>query len=406
MVSVKIKFRSSSHGNREGVICYQIICDRKVKLITSPFRLFPYEWDKKREKVIYESADTARRNYLYSLQVSIMKEYNAFINIIGEISGKQDKVSLDDIVRLYKHSSSNHTFTLFTRLCIKELKEEGKEKTASSYATALRSFMAFRNGEDLNFDRFDARLMKHYETWLRNKNLTFNSVSFYMRILRAVYNRAVDSGLTCQNFPFKTVYTGVEKTVKRAVEEKTLVKLQALDLTDSPALSFARDMFMFSFYTRGMAFVDMAHLRKSNVTGKYLVYKRSKTQQKLIIRMEPCIENIIRQYAYMTADSDYLFPILTGGIKYRSALRLYNIRLKKISEKLKLGKPLSSYVARHSWASVAKKSNIPIQVISEGMGHDNENTTRIYLASLDQSVIDKANARLLARFSYASGRNG
>jgi integrase len=153
-------------------------------------------------------------------------------------------------------------------------------------------------------------------------------------------------------------------------------------------------MFMLSFYTRGMAFVDIANLKKSSVCNGYLIYTRHKTGQRLFVKIEPCIRQIIDRYA---TDGDYLLPILTKTTNYTNALRTQNSRLQRISKLLGLETPISTYIARHSWASLAKREGVSLQIISESMGHNNETTTRIYLASLDQSVIDNTNALLLSQ---------
>lgn len=224
-----------------------------------------------------------------------------------------------------------------------------------------------------------------------------NTTSFYMRILRAVYNRAVEKGLTEQRYPFRHVYTGVEKTIKRAVSVKVIKKLKELDLSMKPSLDFARDMFLFSFYTRGMSFVDMAYLRKIDLQNGILTYRRRKTGQQLTIKWEKCMEEIICKYS--SNKTDYLLPIIkvqdNERKQYDNALHLVNYRLKDLSKILKLQRPLTLYVARHSWASAAKAKNIPLSVICEGMGHESEKTTQIYLASLETSVVDKANKVIL-----------
>ena len=220
-----------------------------------------------------------------------------------------------------------------------------------------------------------------------------------MRILRAVYNRAVEKELIEQKFPFKHVYTGIDKTVKRAVPLKTVKRIKEIDLKVKPHLDYARDMFLFSFYTRGMSFVDMAYLKKSDLKNGILTYRRRKTGQLLTVKWEKCMEEIVVKYE-SHSDTEYLLPIITvlhtdERIQYRNALCRVNIALKEIARLVGLALPLSMYCARHAWASIAKSKNIPIAVISEGMGHDSEETTRIYLASLDTSVVDKANSLIL-----------
>jgi integrase len=222
-----------------------------------------------------------------------------------------------------------------------------------------------------------------------------NSISCYMRALRAIYNQAVDKGLSEQKNPFREVYTGIDKTIKRAVNEEVITLLKNLDLSRKKALEKTRDVFMFSFYMRGMSFVDMANLRQSAIKDGYITYSRSKTKQILTIKVEKCIEEIITRYQDQTI-ADYLLPIYNErNYNHDSHLRTYNKRLKRISGMLKLEKPLSSYDSRHSWATLALHRGVPVEIISESMGHENENTTRIYLASLDQSVIDKANAEII-----------
>lgn len=203
--------------------------------------------------------------------------------------------------------------------------------------------------------------------------------------------------MTAQNYPFRHVYTGVDKTVKRAIPIKSIKALKEMDLAMNSALDFARDMFLFSFYTRGMSFVDMAYLKKTNLQNGILTYRRRKTGQELSIKWEKCMAEIIAKYP--ENKTDFLLPIIKDEgderRQYDSALHLVNYRLKELSTMLKLQRPLTMYVARHSWASAAKAKNVPLSVISERMGHDSEATTQIYLASLETSVVDKANKMIL-----------
>ena len=234
---------------------------------------------------------------------------------------------------------------------------------------------------------------------MKGNGICPNTVSFYMRIVRAVYNRAVEKELIEQRHPFRHVYTGIDKTVKRAVPLKVIRRIKELDLVLRPHIDYARDMFLFSFYTRGMSFIDMAYLRKSDLKNGLLTYRRKKTAQQLVIKWERCMEEIVAKYR-ATYDTEYLLPIITnpsGDVRrqYRNAIFRVNSALKEVARVAGLAVPLTMYCARHSWASAAKSKNIPIAVISEGMGHDSEETTRIYLASLDTNVVDRANRLIL-----------
>ena len=244
----------------------------------------------------------------------------------------------------------------------------------------------------------DSVVMESYESWLKKRGVAPNTISFYTRILRAVYNRAVEQEIIEKRNLFKHVYTGIDKTVKRALPLAAIKKIKVLDLTFSPVLDYARDMFLMSFYLRGMSFIDMAFLKKSDLKDGYVVYRRRKTGQRLIIEWTVEMQNLLDKYP--CNETVYLLPIIRKNeINERSAYRNagYNINhsLKKIACMVGVSIPLTLYVARHSWASAAKAKGIPVSVISEGMGHNSESTTNIYLASLDTSVVDRANQIIL-----------
>ena len=296
-----------------------------------------------------------------------------------------------------RHSGKGGTLIDYMQQVIDQLKQLGKVRTSETYTATLKSFKNYRNGDDLPLRAITSDQMLLYEAHLHRRGVCPNTISFYMRILRAVYNRAVEHGLTPQRYPFRHVYTGVDKTIKRAISISTIKALKELDLSRHSSLAFARDLFLFSFYTRGMSFIDMAYLRKSDLKHGVLTYRRRKTGQQLTIRWEKCMAEILSHYP--ECQTDYLLPILKRDgderRQYDNALHLVNHHLKRLSEMLHLQRPLSMYVARHSWASAAKAHNIPLSVISEGMGHDSEATTRIYLASLETTVIDEANKKIL-----------
>lgn len=281
-----------------------------------------------------------------------------------------------------------------------ELDSCGKFGTARNYRRTINSFSAFL-GRDIPLAKLNGRVVAEYDDWLRRRNIVRNTVSFYMRVLRSVYNKAVRHNLVRQTFPFGNVYTGVDRTRKRAVDEQVLSRLQHLDIDAASPLAFARDLFIFSYCMRGMAFVDIAFLRKTDIRNGTITYFRRKTGQNLAVRIEPCIDRIIRRYESSAADSPYVFPLLRSSAsecafrEYQVALGIYNRRLKELSHLLGIDIPLTSYVARHTWATVARNRNIPLSVISAGMGHTSEKTTQIYLASLENSVIDRANRLIL-----------
>ena len=186
--------------------------------------------------------------------------------------------------------------------------------------------------------------------------------------------------------------------MKRALPLATLKKIRTLDLSRTPALDYARDMFMMSFCLRGMSFIDMAFLKKTDLKDGYVTYRRRKTGQLLVIEWTREMQRILDKYP--ANESCYLLPVIrrTGTNErsvYRNAAYSINRSLKRVAPMAGVTIPLTLYVARHSWASAAKAKGIPVSVISEGMGHDSEATTQIYLAALDTSAVDRANTIIL-----------
>ena len=396
MASIKVKFRPSTNENKEGTIYYQIIQNRVIRQLKTDYRLFMHEWDEEESSII--TANNSRQNYIQSIEERIDWDIKRLQSIIAHLENKRIKYTADDIISTFQKQTNEQSLFNFMQGVIAQLQQMGKQRTSETYRCTLKSFMQFRENKDVLLGDIDSDLMLMYEAYLHNRGLTKNSTSFYLRILRAVYNRAVEKDLTTNRNPFKHVYTGIDKTIKRAIPLKAIKQIKNLDLSLLPSLDFARDMFLFSFYTRGMSFIDMAYLKKKDLANGILSYRRRKTGQQLFIRWEKCMQEIVEKYD--NPQSEFLLPIIKRAdkdnrLQYQSALRFVNNHLKSVIAHLNIGIAISMYTARHSWASIAKSKNIPISVISEGMGHDSEMTTQIYLASLDNAVVDRANAQIL-----------
>lgn len=404
MISVKIRFRVSSLIKREGTLYFQVIYKRKVRQISTPYRIYEWEWDRQSNDIVNQSKISSERlNIIKTIHDNIVWEKKRINKIIESLQNSSKPFSVDDIVVSYRNSLENRTSVFdYIRIRINYLKDAGRERTSETYKQMLFSFMKFRNHEDLYFDMIDDKLICQYESFMKNSNLCRNTTSFYMRILRSVYNRAVEDGLSKQMNPFRHVYTGVDKTSKRAIGLDEIRRIKNLNLSNTPKLDFARDIFLFSFYMRGMSFIDIAYLQKTNLSGGYISYNRKKTGQQMTIKWEKEMEEIANKY--VSQSDTFLFPIIerndgTERKQYLNKMLLINRRLKVIAEKIALSVPLTMYVARHSWASIAQSNNIPINAISLGMGHDKEETTRIYLASIQTDVIDNANSKILRLLS-------
>lgn len=397
MASIKVKFRPSTVIDREGTIYYQVIHERKVRQLLTSYHVFPSEWDEKRSMVT-TSQKSERKSFIQSIRERIRWDVERLVKIDRKLDSNGLAYTADDVIDEFNRYSHEYTLFNFMEGIIAKLKQNGKIRTAETYKATLNSFKKFRQDEDIMLDCLNSEVMEAYEAWHHNRGVTPNTISFYTRILRAVYNRAVENEVIENRSPFRHVYTGIDKTVKRALPLEVIKKIKGMDLSLNAALDFARDMFMMSFYLRGMSFIDMAYLKMSDLKSGYITYRRRKTGQQLTIEWTNDMQLVLDKYP--ENESDYLLPIIkTVGINERCTYRNvgYNINrgLKQISQMLNLNFRLTMYVARHSWASAAKEKGVPLSVISEGMGHDSEATTQIYLASLDTSAVDRANAMIL-----------
>ncbi|MBD5392660.1 site-specific integrase [bacterium] len=397
MASIKVKFRPSTVADHEGTIYYQIIHDRKPRQLLTDYHIFPTEWDDNRSMgVTTQKSD--RKSFVLSIRERIRWDVERLTKIIRKLDNNGLTYTADDVIDEFNRYANEYSLFNFMESIIIKLKQNGKVRTSETYTVTLNSFKKFRQDEDIMLDCLNSEIMEAYEAWHQQRGVSPNTISFYTRILRAVYNRAVENEIIENRNPFRHVYTGVDKTVKRALPIAIIKKIKVLDLELIPALDFARDMFMMSFMLRGMSFIDMAYLKKTDLKNGYITYRRRKTGQHLTIEWTKEMQMLLDKYP--ENDSDYLLPIIRNAgtnerYTYRNVGYNINHNLKTVAKKVGITIPLTLYVARHSWASVAKAKGIPLSVISEGMGHDSEATTQIYLASLDTSVVDKANSLIL-----------
>ena len=397
MTSVKVKFRVSSADEAMGSIYYQVIHDRKVRNLTTDYKIYSSEWNEDRSTLVFYNR-SERKALILSVRERIRWDVERLTKINRRLDASGLSYTADDLIEEFNRYAREYSLFNFMEGIIAKLKQNGKIRTSETYKSTLNSFKRFRDDDDIMLEGLTSQIMEEYEAWHRQRGVTDNTISFYTRILRATYNRAVEQEIIEDRNPFKRVYTGIEKTVKRALPLPVIKKIKALDLSHAPSVEFARDMFLMSFYLRGMSFIDMAFLKKSDLKYGSITYRRRKTGQRLVIAWTAEMQQLLDKYP--ENETEYLLPIIRrkGTVERFTCRNVgYNINrnLKKVAGKIGLEIPLTLYVARHSWASAAKAKGIPLSVISEGLGHDSETTTQIYLASLDTSVIDKANSLIM-----------
>lgn len=288
----------------------------------------------------------------------------------------------------------------------KEMRQSGQYSAARTCLVVLRGLLRVVKEPGFSFECLTSELLQEYEHYLLGRGCAPGTVSLYMRTLQTLCRKAEDRGLT--KIPkglFDKVFTGSVSSVRRSVSPEVVRRLCEAELTGrDEKYAFARDLFLLSVYLCGIPFIDLAHLRKCDLKEDVLTYRRSKTGRQTHIVVEPCAMEIIRRYAHDDGKTlGYLFPIIrrVGSREderkqYESALRLYNKHLKALSEILQLGVKLTSYVARHTWASTAHDIGIDIADISEALCHSSEKMTRHYIRSFTLEHMAKVNRRVIA----------
>ena len=401
MATVKIKFRASSVAGKEGTLYYHIIHQRKLRWISTDYHVYPEEWNARKSSVIVSNSNN-RQAHLQLIQSQIDWEMKQMQCIIHDKEMDGVSYSVDDLANEIQQLPTSQSVFMFFRQQIAKKEQMQCVGTKNNYTNAVNRFIEFRNQKDLTFSQMTADMMEMYQAWLWNRGVGQNTVSFYLRTLRTLHHKAVEAGQATSNDIFAHVQTANVRTAKRAISVKDIRKIEKLELQIGSSIDKARDLFLLSFYLRGMAFVDMAFLKKSDLKCGMVSYNRRKTHQNLNIEWIKPMQAIINKYAEQTKDSPYMLPILTGKetspyTQYRKVEYNTNYNLKKIGKMIGLKIPLTTYVARHTWASIALHMNIPIATISEGMGHNSYKTTQIYLESIDVATINEANRRIIRK---------
>ncbi|NDV66756.1 site-specific integrase [Bacteroides sp. 224] len=283
------------------------------------------------------------------------------------------------------------------------LRNEGRRGTAKAYRSTLNSVLEY-GGKDLKLSTvFEKSWLSNYQLWISGRGLESNTSSFYLSILQRLYHQALEIGLV-KHIPdlFANILIRHTPTQKRALPAAIISLISEADLSGKKGLEFSRDMFMLSFYLQGIAFVDLAFLRKADWKGGSIRYYRRKSKSYINTPVSEEAKRILLKYRALTSkESPYLLPIITEKEReaydqYQSALRNQNRRLKRIATFLGITENLTTYVSRHSWATIAHHEGVPASHISQALGHQTEVVTHVYLKSFDDSVLRNANSIVIA----------
>lgn len=378
-------------------IVLRLTHNRVTRYIQTGHSALPQEWIQASETIETKRLPKNRVNTINGL---ILQQKSAAMSLINDLEkfGDLNSLSVSELKDKIMDKSPKTTFRAFTQKIIDELKTAKKFGNASCYQQAIDFIDRHCNKKDFTFDQINYQLIKHLEAQHLAKGKTWNSLSFYLRTIRSVYNRAIKEGKAKRdNYPFLNYSIKETKTAKRAIPKSDIQKIADLDVERDTNLWHARNYFMFSFYNIGMNFIDIAYLKMSNIVDGRLQYVRAKTGKPYSVKISAPVQEILLYYTEDKKPTDFVFNIIEGKTAeqklqtYKNVRRSYAKWLRSLAKKAEINPNLTAYVARHSWATIAKDLNVPVSVISEGLGHEDIKTTQIYLDSFDDDVIDKAN---------------
>lgn len=367
--------------------------DRKRKYVSLGISVNPEHWDFSKNQ---PKAECPNREYIELLIADKLKEYSA--KIVELKATNQEFTSTTLVEKVCVNRVNRKTVGDLFREHISSLTASGRKSYALSIKQLYNSLIEFNGHLDIPFSEMDIVWLRRYEAFLRRKGLAENTIGIRFRTLRSIYNEAIEEdAVSAELYPFKKLKVSKlhQETAKRALSKEDIERVLSYKSTNR-YMRFPIDIFAFTYYCGGINFVDIAHLTKANITDGRLIYKRQKTKKLIKIPLQPQAVALIEKYS--NDESQYLFPILSDFHKtdIQQANRIHKViskvneRLKQIGKALNLPIALTTYVARHSQATVMKRAGVSTAVIREIMGHSSERVTQIYLDSFDNEQVDNA----------------
>src|SRR5690554_2095213 len=402
MISFKTVLKKKKLSTGKYPVYMRITKVRKTIFFRTPYTFLEKEWDEKQGKFTKHASDYLNKNRL------LLKFIDRATNVITHLEQNKSDYTLSDVehtLRIETNPSGKVVYSFWEEIIV-EQKFAGRTGNARIHSDTLISVKKFAKGKELIFHQITPEFLEKYGSWLRSRGGTDGGIGVKMRSIRSVFNSAIKRSRIKEDlYPFKfyKVSKLKGKGIKKALKLEDIQKVAQLDLSEYPTLIDTRNYFIFSFYTRGMNFADMATLKWNDISDDRIYYTRSKTKRNFQIKILPPVQEILNYYKGRSTPTDYVFPILLEqGMTFshlenrkRKVLKRYNKRLKEIASLCGIDKPLSSYVARHSYANSLKQKGISTDIISESMGHQNIAITQAYLKELDNSLIDEAMEVLL-----------
>lgn len=374
---------------------------RKTTSIATGYCVPPKSWDADNRKI--RSSYNGYTN-LTRINTFLIKKQTDGLSVITKLEESKEIVglSINELKAKILGHSSKMTFFTYTSKLIEDFIAVDRIGNARSYANVLREIKKFKNDVDFPFEELTYQFLKDLEKSYLSRGLAENGLAVYMRTIRAICNNAIKDGYVAkEHYPFENYVIRTKPTRKRAIRFQDVKRLIDLELEPTDNLFLARNIFLISFYLMGAPFIDLAFLKIENIKSGRIQYTRKKTGKQFDIKITEQLEGLLKYYIEGKSKSEFLLPIIKrNGLadQYKDiqwAQNRYNKKLKKLADLAGIEEHLTSYVSRHSFASLANNKEIPLTAISSMLGHQNIKTTQTYLAELSQDKIDGYNADIL-----------
>lgn len=360
------------------------------------------DWDAKKRiiKHTYKGAESVTR-----LNNELQKKRNEAVDIIMGLQedGQLNGMTIAELrAKVDSDPNASTSFFVYAEELIAQLKMANFYGTARSYKGVVSVLKEFCNNRDLQFQDINYRFLTKFETAHISKGNSVNGLSVYMRAMRAIYNKAIKSGLVAKElYPFSDYKIKSTPTEKRALDWGFIKKIIELNLSPQHECFNARNYFVASYMMYGMNFADMAYLKTTDIKNGRIQYRRRKTSKLYDIKLTANLENILSHYLSKPTGTGYIFPILRReelalqDKDIQWARKRYNKQLKTIAEFCGIEQNLTAYVSRHSFATQAMLQEVPLNAISAMLGHSSLKTTEVYLKSLPTNILDDYNDRII-----------
>ena len=403
-----VLYTSKTLSNGQHPIMLRLTKNRKRKYISLHISLAPQYWDAEKCKPRRNCPDKER------IEALIQQKTQELQSQVMDFKTSDKEYTLNTLIEKASRKVVRQTVGEYLNGYIDRLLAEKRVGNAKTFQELRTSLTKFCRSLDFYFIDIDAEWLKRYEQWLRvERHYSDNSIGIRFRSLRVLYNSAITDGLIKKtDYPFDTfkVSRFKEATAKRSLTKEDIRRImdcevRTLTKYPKPFLQLAKDLFLFSYLSCGINLTDILHIRYADIVDRRLVFNRQKTGKLLSFQLQPAVLDILDKYRQPNAHpQDYIFPVLRRSVhvtaqqqygRVQRTNKRINRYLKLIGEHLHLPITLTTYVARHSFATVLKRSGVSTSIISESLGHSSEKITQIYLDSFENSQIDAAMQNLL-----------